>query len=232
MASRTTTSAIPNQVFIGCPWKTVKAKYELAIAWLNKRYPLSFVIVGRDDGQDAEDLLGVIKSRLATSSYAIFDATGGNANVSLEFGYAEAKGIKRILYFSSHKAAIKHARTGSIISDLAGKKHNRYSQQKSLQQLLGRFASDHPYTLRFEKCMKQSFRKSSKGAKKRNRALALKVVHFLDGKTRVSREDLLNGLWGSPTSYKEDEIVQMVKNLHTAGLLRSTQGQNSIIEII
>src|SRR5438034_1376113 len=49
--------AIANQIFIGCPWKTVRAKYERIIARLNRKYPLAFVIVGRRDGQMAEDLL-------------------------------------------------------------------------------------------------------------------------------------------------------------------------------
>jgi hypothetical protein len=33
-----------------------------------KRYPLSFIIVGRRDDQDAEELLTVIRDRLETSS--------------------------------------------------------------------------------------------------------------------------------------------------------------------
>jgi len=49
--------------------------------------------VGRGDSQEAQDLLDVIKERLFPSSLAVFDATGGNANVSLEFGLAEANEI-------------------------------------------------------------------------------------------------------------------------------------------
>src|SRR4051812_37933573 len=79
-------AAIPNQVFLGVPWKTIRAKYEKITERLRKKYPLAFVIVGRDDNQDADDLLEIIKKRILTSSFAIFDATGGNANVSLEFG--------------------------------------------------------------------------------------------------------------------------------------------------
>jgi len=89
---------IPNQVFIGCPWKTVRSKYQEAVPSLKNRFPLSFVIVGRDQDQDAEDLLSVIKGKLQTSTYAIFDATGGNANVSLEYGYSEAIELPRTLY--------------------------------------------------------------------------------------------------------------------------------------
>ena len=76
---------IPNQVFIGLPWKNVRATYERVIDRLHLTYPISFVIVGREDGQDAEDLLEVIKDRVQSSTFAIFDATDGNANVSNGF---------------------------------------------------------------------------------------------------------------------------------------------------
>jgi hypothetical protein len=89
---------IANQVFVGCPYKTIRAKYERAIDELNKKFPLSFVIVGRGDGREAEDLLELIKERLFSSSQAIFDATAGNANVSLEFGLAETDDMPRTLY--------------------------------------------------------------------------------------------------------------------------------------
>ena len=49
--------------------------------------------MGRGDSQEAQDLLDVIKERLFSSSLAVFDATGGNANVSREFGLAEANEI-------------------------------------------------------------------------------------------------------------------------------------------
>jgi hypothetical protein len=112
---------IPNQVFIGVPWKHVRSRYDRVIDRLKIRSPLSFIIVGRGDDQDAEDLLEVIKGKLENSSYAVFDATWGNANVSLEYGYAEAKNIPRVLYLSTHKASRKSKDT-AIISDLAGKK--------------------------------------------------------------------------------------------------------------
>jgi len=95
---------IPNQIFIGCPWHTIRHKYEVAINRLNHKYPLSFVIIGRSPEQDAIDLLKIIKEKLLRSSTAIFDATAGNPNVSLEFGLAEASEIPRILYISRHGA--------------------------------------------------------------------------------------------------------------------------------
>jgi nucleoside 2-deoxyribosyltransferase len=127
------------------------------------------VIVGRGDNQDAEDLLEVIKAKLEYSSYAVFDATAGNANVSLEYGYAEAKNIPRVLYMSSHKAAHK-SKDPSIISDLAGKRRNQYSNEDKLFGLMQEFSTRHPYTQRFEKTLASEFRRQKKGAKKRSRA--------------------------------------------------------------
>ena len=56
-----TNDQIPNQVFVGLPWKNVKRKWENAIDWLKIRSPLFFVIIGRDEIQDARDLLDLIK---------------------------------------------------------------------------------------------------------------------------------------------------------------------------
>ena len=143
MAKKATDDAVANQVFIGCPWKTVRPKYERIVDRLNKKYPLSFVIVGRRDGQEAEELLTIIKQRLSTSAFAIFDATQGNANVSLELGFSEAADIPRAIYISSHAASRRNATDGAIISDLAGKKHNPYNQERGLAQLLAEFAKTH-----------------------------------------------------------------------------------------
>jgi hypothetical protein len=66
----------PNQVFVGLPWKNVRPKYERIIHKLEKKYPLHFTIVGRDDGQDAKALFEVISESLwslrsALSTYRI-----------------------------------------------------------------------------------------------------------------------------------------------------------------
>src|SRR5262245_7472246 len=83
-------AVIAHQVCLAIPWKSVRPRYEKCVDYLRSRSPLSFIIVGRADRQNADDLLEVIKERLESSSWAVFDASGGNANVSLEYGYAEA----------------------------------------------------------------------------------------------------------------------------------------------
>lgn len=87
---------VPNQVFLGIPWKTTKVKYEKIAEELEAIFPLHFVIIGRNDGQEAVQLFEFIKSKISSSSYANFDVTGGNPNISLEYGYAEGLGIKKL----------------------------------------------------------------------------------------------------------------------------------------
>ena len=201
------TDTIANQVFIGCPYKTVRPKYEKARESLRRRVPISYIIVGRGDGQEARDLLAIIRERLSSSSSAIFDATGGNANVSLEYGLAEAENIPRAIYRSSHAASNRKGES-PIIADLAGKKRNEYSQQGKLNALLAEHAKDHPYSKRFEIVLQRRFGKAEGGTKKRARALALKIVHALDGQATAKRAIVVQGLQGE--GYRLEEVNKMI----------------------
>ena len=53
---------IQNQVFVGLPWKN-REKYDDIIHKLENKYPLYFAMVGRDDGQNAEELLSLNKAK-------------------------------------------------------------------------------------------------------------------------------------------------------------------------
>jgi hypothetical protein len=222
---------VANQVFLAIPWKGVRTKYEKIIDRLRLQSPLSFVIVGRKGRQDAEDLLEIIKERLESSSYAIFDATGGNANVSLEYGYAEAIDILRIIYVSTHGRAAKAASDAPIIADLAGKRRNQYKQEAALARLLYDFSKSHPYVIRFERFLSDTGRRAAKGTKRRNRSLALKVVHNLDNAKNVRRADIVQKLLADAARYSQDEVDTMIKKLHAARLIRSQQGPHARVQI-
>ena len=226
-----TDDVIANQVFLGIPWKTIRKKYERIADEFAKTYPLSFVIIGRDDDQDAEDLLQIILDKIETSSYAIFDATGGNANVSLEFGYAEARDIPRVLYLSVHKASKKTSES-AIIADLAGKKFNHYKTEGALKNLLKDFSKKHSYTIKFERFLKKKFKTASKGDKKRSRTLALKVIHELDNQRQVRRADIVQNLQADSADYKAAEIDSMILMLHQEKLVQSQQGPHSRVHIV
>jgi len=189
------------------------------------------VIVGRADSQNADDLLAVIKERLASSSYAVFDASGGNANVSLEYGYAEATDIPRAIYISTHGRTINANSDPPIIADLAGKRRNQYKQEAGLRHLLKTFSDHHPYTIRFERFLSDAGKRLNKGTKKRNRALALKIIHALDGQTDVRRADIVQQLLADQSRYADYEVDSMISRLHNARLIRSQRGRYARVQI-
>jgi hypothetical protein len=220
---------IPNQVFVGLPWKTVRPKYEKIIKKLEIKYPLHFAIVGRDDGQDAEDLFQIIKQRISSSSYAIFDATGANANVALEYGYAEGIEVPRAIYLSAHKSAQKQTAGSPIISDLHGMRRVQYKNETTLTKALHKLCRDHPYTQRFEKGLATAVKVLSQGDKKRARALAIKIIRILDGKNQIRRAELIQLLQAK--DYLEAEIEFVLKGLHKARIVICTVGKYSEIYI-
>ena len=48
-----------------------------------------------------------------------------------------------------------------------------------------------------------------KGAKKRNRALALKIIHSLDGETDIRRADIVQRLLADQSRYGDVEVDSM-----------------------
>jgi len=219
----------PNQVFVGLPWKNVRPKYERIIQKLEKKYPLYFTIVGRNDGQDAKALFEVIKGRIRSSSYAIFDATGGNANVSLEYGYAEGIEVPRAIFLSAHKAAQKASAGDPIISDLTGMRRVQYKTEVTLASELHKLCREHDYTKRFEKALRTILKNKSKGPKKRGRALGLKLVKALGGKAKMRRAELVQHLQAK--DYSEDEIDAMLKGLHSAAVIKVSVGKYSDVYV-
>ena len=216
---------IPNQVFVGLPWKNVRPRYENVMAKLSKKYPLYFTIVGRDDGTDAVSLFEVIKARIESSSYAVFDATGGNANVSLEYGYAEGLEVPRAIFLSAHKASQRGSASEPIISDLTGMRRVQYKTEASLSRELGKLAADHDYSRRFENVLRRIVRGWSKGDKKSSRALALKLVKALDGKTKMRRADIVQHVQAQGYTQKDTEY--MLRKLHAEGVLKCSVGKYS-----
>jgi len=155
----------------------------------------------------------------------MFDATGGNANVSLEFGYAEALDSKRALYVSTHKASKTARRDSPIIADLAGKKQNQYKQEAGLLRLLEDLSKSHDYTKRFENFLAQTHNYVARGEKKSARALALKLIHLLDGAANVRRADAVQSLQAE--GYGRNAIDELIKKIREAGLIHSQQGPHS-----
>lgn len=219
---------IANQVFVGLPWKNVRPKYEKIIRKLESKFPLYFTIIGRNDGQDAGNLFEIIKQRVASSSVALFDATGGNANVSLEYGYAEGIEVPRVIYLSTHKAAQQKA-GDPIISDLGGKRRIQYKTESGLSTALQKFSKEHDYTQRFERALSRAFPDLTKGKKRRMRTLAIKLIHAFDGYSEARRAEVVQKLQAQ--GYTATEIESMLRKLHSAGVILCTVGRTSKIRV-
>jgi hypothetical protein len=93
------------------------------------------------------------------------------------------------------------------------------------------FSASHPYTQRFEKTLTRQFRRHSRGAKKRFRALPLKVIHTLDGQSDVRRDDLMEKLRADTVTYTQTEIDDMIKRLHRTHLIYVERGRYSRVTI-
>jgi hypothetical protein len=211
-----------NQVFVGLPWRNVKPKYERCIEQLHRDFPLYFTIVGKDDGQDAVNLFEIIKKRIANSSWAIFDATGGNANVSLEYGYAEGIGVEKSLFTSSHKTT--HKGSGqTIISDLQGTRRVQYTTEPKLLAALTRFCKEHAYTARFEHAIEKMFDGHGAVAKRKGRALAIAIIRCLDGRIEIRRSDVLTRV--QALKHSADDVDEMLKLLHAWDLVKTGRGR-------
>ena len=67
--------------------------------------------------------------------------------------------------------------------------------------------------------------KKKKGAKKSGRALAIKTIRALDGKAKMRRAELVQHLQAE--GYTESEADEMLRKLHSAGLVKCTVGKFS-----
>jgi hypothetical protein len=180
-------SVRPQAVFVGCPWRTIRPKYERIFnkKTFKRRFPLAFTIVGRDGNQRAEDLFSEIKRQIDTCSVAIFDVSGGNANVSLEFGYAQGLDVQCYVFVNEHRQFARDPKPSqAIISDLSGVRRNTYKNEQALEKLLRQFAEQHDYTKRVGKtALKHRF-------SIKERAALMAVPRAFNDSSRMRRADL------------------------------------------
>lgn len=224
---------VPNVVFVGCPWRVVRPKYVRCARRLEKRFPLSVALIDSSQTPNAQQLFTLIKEQLARASLALFDVTGGNSNVSLEFGLAEGYGVPRRLLLSTHRLS-RRSGDAPIIADLAGATRLNYARESGLLRHLTQLFEQHPYTSRFERFLSTRYRRRSGPEKKRLRTLALKAVHLArrdpDGQPPL-RRDIVDRLRDDATGYSEGEVSSVLGDLHAAGLVRVGRRRYSRVEI-
>ena len=112
-----------------------------------------------------------------------------------------------------------------------GKVRNHYKQEAALKRLLGEFSKKHSYTVRLERFLVDIGKRRDKGTKKRNRALALKIIHSLDGAREVRRADIVQQLLADQSRYTAEEVDSIIAKLHNAKLIRSQRGRYARVQI-
>ena len=196
---------ILNQIFVGYPWKRIRRFFEKKIRYLHIHYPLHFKPVGREYDQSASDLFDEIKQEIRKSSAAIFDATGGNPNVALEFGYAEALALDIVLTVNQRKAPKRKRRIERdsptpIISDLRGKRVNEYKSQKTLDNILVRYVKKHSYTQRFQEMSRANLGRAGK-------KICLYIIRLFDDREVMRREEVIQRVLSEfPTAKQKAKV--------------------------
>jgi hypothetical protein len=156
----------PYQVFIGCPFaREIRASYDKLKREIEAETPLSLVLADTVGISSSNYLLESITSLIRDSIGCVFDATGGNANVSLEVGIAHTVPVDFILTMKTRKARTAQREAGTpasrevrtIISDLQGKNRIEYKQYDGLRrQLETRYLGNLPYMKRWHAFVKQN----------------------------------------------------------------------------
>ena len=214
-------AVIENQFFIGVPWKDIRPKFENAISALREEYPVHCLIFGRNTGQDADDLWHSIQREIRATAATVFDVSGSNPNVALEFGYAEALGKQRVLTRYERKTRKKQPASphqSSIISDLAGKIRVPYKNVNALKAALRKEFDRNPYAVRFKAFVAQN------RLGKRQQKVAIAAVHELSGGKRVRKPTLVLNLKTAFPNVTTVDIPALLDHMADAQLLVIKRG--------
>lgn len=202
--------AKPHQVFVGCPFiKAIRKNYDKLKADLERETPLHIVLADTAAISSTDYLLEHITTLIRESAGCVFDATGGNPNVSLEVGIAHALPAEFLLtlYTRKPRAQRNAERTleeageaRAIISDLQGRNRVEYKTYRALkEQIESRYLDRLPYYRRWKE-FRNGHRSFAEPALKvfgqvraSGRTLRPRVIALLEG-TGIRADDLLQAL--------------------------------------
>jgi hypothetical protein len=152
----------------------------------------------------------------------VFDASRGNANVSLEYGMAHLMDdLQSYLLIDQHTLP-NHVNVGTpIISDLAGSTQNRWDikDRSTLKTHLRAIADAHQYTKRFRR-----YCRARKMVRGQFRA-PLKVIRLFDERESILRREVLDQLQATWRNKKANDIERLLSDMHHAGLITITRGR-------
>ncbi|MBL4809399.1 MAG: hypothetical protein JKY43_05000 [Phycisphaerales bacterium] len=226
-------TVIENQIFIGVPWQRIRPQFEDALENLKDEYPVHWIIFGRNTTYDAQDLWGSIKIEIDRSASTIFDLTGSNANVALEFGYAEALGKRRLLTLNkarnrqTKKKSSKSApaNTQSIMSDLSGKIHAPYRSVITLERELRQEFDRNPYVVRYRQVARANRWRANK------KKVAIAITQHLAGGKKLSRPNLTVAIETEFSTYKAFDFKALLDQMNGGGLIVIKRGKHGGVTI-
>lgn len=213
---------VPNRLFLAYQWHIYRPIFESVCNDIHKTYPVYFYAVGRPAGQPAEALFDKIKTILLSSTSAVFDASRGNANVSLEYGLAHfVPELQTYLLIDEHTMPNQVNVGTPIISDLAGSTQNRWNvrNQSTLKTHLAAIADNHPYTKRFKRYCRD------RGLTRGQFRTPLKVIRQFDEREEILRRELIDELQSEWKGKSAKDIEKLLADMHKAGLITVTPGR-------
>ena len=218
-------TAVPNRVFLAYQWHIYRPIFEQIRTELHRNYPVYFYAIGRPQGQPSQALLDKIETVLWTSTAAVFDASKGNPNVSLEYGMARF--IPRVKPYNIYLLIDENTLPNQInpgtpiISDLAGATQNRWKlqDQRTLKEHLKAIVEDHPYTKRFRRYCHD--RRLTRGQFRR----PLKIIRMFDERESILRREVLDQLQSEWHGRRYSDIERLLGDMHKAGLITITRGR-------
>lgn len=156
-----------HQIFVGCPFlAAIRKNYDKLKADLEKETPLHIVLADTTAVSSTDYLLEHITNLIRESAACVFDATGGNPNVSLEIGIAHAMPANFLLALYTRKPRTQQAaqralqqqgETKPIISDLQGRNRIEYKTYTTLKTgLTNRYLKSLPYMKRWQEYKKRN----------------------------------------------------------------------------
>jgi hypothetical protein len=158
----------PELLFLGVPFRPpLRRRYDRLKRELEAQTPLHLVLADTTAISSSDYLLDHITRLIEQSAGCIFDATGGNPNVSLEVGIAHALGADFLLALNTRgghgspgrrraSGGKREAdRTKPIIADLQGRNRIEYKTYAGLKrQVLERYLRKLPLLQRWEEFRK------------------------------------------------------------------------------
>jgi hypothetical protein len=127
------------KIFVAYPWRVYsnRERYKRAYTSLSEKYEVDFVFA--EDSLSARHVLQKIGQLIAASDFGIYDITGWNPNVALEYGLALGLDKAAFIAFNPDQTD-----PGDVPSDVRGFDRLQYGDFDDLKERLEAFLENEP----------------------------------------------------------------------------------------